>query len=64
MTHTHTYIYIYMYTRVEMHAYIYYIDMDAAHITRMCQNGQPKKSMSIFRVSRSCWKITAYDTLW
>ena len=59
MTHTH----IYIYTRVEMHAYIYYIDMDAAHITRMCQNGQPKK-MSIFRVSRSCWKITAYDTLW
>ena len=49
-----------------MHACIYYIDMDAAHITRMCQNCQPKKNknMSIFRVSRSCWKITAYDTLW
>ena len=37
-----------MYTRVEMHAYIYYIDMDAAHITRMCQNGQPKKICQSF----------------
>ena len=44
MTHTH----IYIYTRVEMHACIYYIDMDAAHITRMCQNGQPKKVCQSF----------------
>ena len=66
----HIYIYMYIW---HTHIYIYACRNACIHI--LYRHGcctyyahvskwSAKKNMSIFRVSRSCWKITAYDTLW
>ena len=61
MTHTHIYIYVYACRNACIHIlYRHGCCTYYAHVSKW----SAKKSMSIFRVSRSCWKITAYDTLW